>query len=67
MENVMTRLLNWIPEDEPVTVHQLTCRTGLDHRTIKKYLDLIMQIQTMQKVEKTTVGLRVMVKKRKLL
>ena len=63
MDNVMARLLKWIPEDEPVSVHQLTCKTGLDHRTIKKYLELIIEIQKMQKLVKMTVGLRVMVKK----
>lgn len=57
------KLMEYIPEDRPVTVHQLTCRSGLDHRTIKKYLDLIMEIQEARKVVKTQVGLRVVVKK----
>ena len=63
MDNVLARLLKWIPDDEEVSVHQLTCRTGLDHRTITKYLDLIIQIQGMPKVMKNVVGLRVVVKK----
>ncbi len=59
------KLMEFIPEDQPVSVHQLTCRSGLDHRTIKKYLELIMEIQGARKIVKEQVGLRVLVKKEK--
>jgi len=62
-ESLVMKLMEYIPEDRPVTVHQLTCRSGLDHRTIKKYLNLIMDIQEARKVITEQVGLRVVVKK----
>ena len=60
----MLKLLELIPE-ESVSVHQLTCKTGLDHRTIKKYLDLIIAIQESKKIRKEQVGLRVLVRREK--
>ena len=62
---LLIKLMETIPEDEPVSVHQLTCRSGLDHRTIKKYLELIIAIQAARKIVKEQVGLRVLVKKEK--
>ena len=61
---IMVKLLDLIPEDH-VSVHQLTCKTGLDHRTIKKYLDLIARIQSSKKIIKEQVGLRVLVRREK--
>jgi predicted HTH transcriptional regulator len=60
---LLMKLMEFIPEDKSVSVHQLTCRSGLDHRTIKKYLELIMAIQGARKIVKEQVGLRVLVKK----
>jgi len=62
--DLMHKLLELIPE-ESVSVHQLTCKTGLDHRTIKKYLDLIISIQEAKKIRKEQVGLRVLVRREK--
>ncbi len=62
--DLMLKLLELIPE-ESVSVHQLTCKTGLDHRTIKKYLDLIITIQDWKKIRKEQVGLRVLVRREK--
>ncbi|MFH1471766.1 MAG: hypothetical protein ABIF85_02615 [Nanoarchaeota archaeon] len=58
----MMKLLEYIPE-EGVSVHQLTCKTYLDHRTIKKYIDLIIAIQNRKKIYKDQVGLRVLVRR----
>jgi transcriptional antiterminator len=63
-QDLLVKLLDLIPEDH-VSVHQLTCKTGLDHRTIKKYLDLIIQIQNSKKIVKEQVGLRVLVRREK--
>jgi len=48
--------------EEGVSVHQIVCRTGLDHRTVKKYVDLIIEIQAAQKLAKAQEGLRTLVK-----
>lgn len=64
-ESLVMKLIEHIPENQPISVHQLTCRSGLDHRTIKKYLGLIMEIQDARRVVKTQVGLRFMIKKEK--
>ena len=63
-QDLFVKLLDLIPE-ERVSVHQLTCKTGLDHRTIKKYLDLIIQIQNSKKIVKEQVGLRILVRREK--
>lgn len=57
------RLMENIPEDRAVSVHQLTCKSGLNNRTIKKCLQLIIDIQGARKVVKEQVGLRFLVKK----
>ena len=62
-ESIALKLMEHIPEGKTVTVHQLTCRSGLDHRTIKKYLNLIMDIQEARRIVTEQVGLRVVVKK----
>ncbi|VVB59865.1 Uncharacterised protein [uncultured archaeon] len=60
--DLLMKLLEYIPA-EGVSVHQLTCRTRLDHRTIKKYIDLIIAIQNRKKIYKEQVGLRVLVRR----
>ena len=60
--NVM-RLWESIPEDQSVTVHQITCKARMDHRTIKKYLKIIREIQEGRKVVIEQVGFRVTIKK----
>lgn len=62
-ERVIIKVLENIPKDQPVTLHTLTCLSGLDHRTVNRCLDLIMQIQGNDKVVKEYVGMRLFVKK----
>ncbi|VVC03600.1 Uncharacterised protein [Candidatus Burarchaeum australiense] len=62
--DLMLKMLELIPE-EGISVHQLTCITCLDHRTIKKYLDLIIRIQESKKIRKEQTGLRVVVRREK--
>lgn len=57
------RVLENIPEDKPMSLYQLTRKSGLDHRTIRKYLALIMEIQDGGKIVREHVGMRVFVKK----
>ena len=59
----LMQVLESIPEGQPVSLHHLTCKSGLDHRTIKKYLEVILKIQNCHKVVKEYVGMRVFVKK----
>ena len=63
-ENLMVKLLELIPK-ENTSVHQLCCKTSIDHRTIKKYVQLILYIQNSQRLKIETVGLRVLVRREK--
>jgi len=36
-ENGVLALLENIP-NEPASIHKLACKTGIDHRTIRKYI-----------------------------
>lgn len=59
-DELMVRLLELVSRDS-MSVHQICCRTGSDHRTIKKYVQLIMHIQKSPKVKLEIVGMRVRV------
>jgi len=48
---------------EPVTVHQIVCRTRLHNKTVKKYLELIERIQDAPKIKKEVRGIRVFFRK----
>lgn len=61
-ENLLVKLLDLIP-NENTSVHQLCCKTGIDHRTIKKYIQLIVHVQNSPRLKLETVGLRVLVRK----
>jgi len=61
-ENLMVKLLELIP-NESTSVHQLCCKTGIDHRTIKKYIQLIVKVQNSPRLKLETVGLRVLVRR----
>ena len=61
-DNLMLQLLEIIPE-ESMSVHQISCKTGWDHRTIKKYVKLIIAVQNAPKVKMEIVGFRILVKK----
>jgi len=58
----MLKLVESIPE-EPVSVYQLSRNVDLDRRTIQKYVDLIIAIQSAKKIRKDLVGLRVFIKR----
>ena len=62
-DTTMLKLFQSIPDNEPVTMHMLTCRSGLNYRTIRRYLDVIMEIQGSRKVVREVSGMRVLVKK----
>ena len=62
-DTMMMKLLESIPDGEPVTLHTLTCRSGLNYRTIRRYLEVIMEIQNMHRVVREVNGMRVLVKK----
>ena len=57
------KVLTLIPQEESVSVHKLTCQTGFDHRTVEKYVDLIIEIQNSQKIRKVQEGFRILLKK----
>ncbi|MCX6771299.1 MAG: hypothetical protein NTX79_04545 [Candidatus Micrarchaeota archaeon] len=59
-EKLMVELLELVSKDS-MSVHQLCCKTCRDHRTIKKYVQLIMHIQKSPKVKLEMVGMRVRV------
>ena len=63
-ESLVLRLLEMIPE-KGMSVHQISCKTSLDPRTIKKYVRLIVAVQAAPKVRTETVGLRVLVRREK--
>lgn len=60
-ENLMVKLLELIPK-ESTSVHQLCCKTSIDHRTIKKYIALIVRVQNSPRLKVETIGLRVLVR-----
>lgn len=62
-EHIVRRLLNSIPEGEPVSLHQLTCASGLNYRTVTKYIELIIAIQEAHKVVLEPKGMRMVIKK----
>ena len=60
---MLLKLIESIPEGEPVTLHTLTCRSGLNYRTIRRYLHVIMEIQQSRKVVREMIGMKVLVMK----
>ncbi len=64
-DRIVRLLLDNISE-EGVSVHQIVCKTGLDHRTVKKYLDMITEIQATPKIIKELIGLRLAIRKQKV-
>ena len=59
-EKIVKLVFDNVTEDG-VSVHQIVCRTSLDHRTVKKYVDLIIDIQRNHRLAKTQVGLRTVI------
>ena len=62
-DHILKRLLDSIPVDEDVSLRRLTYISGLNYRTIAKYLELIVAIQEAHKVVITPKGMRLVVKK----
>ena len=60
-EKLMVRLLDLISKDG-TSVHKLCCKTGSDYRTIKKCLQLIVQVQNAPMLKLEQNGLRVVVR-----
>lgn len=60
---LMLKLLEIVREEKSVSVHQLCCRTGSGHRTIKRYLELMVRVQESPRLKIETVGLRVFVRR----
>ncbi len=60
-ENLVVKLLELV-SNEGMSVHQLCCKTGSDHRTIKKYIQLIMRVQDSPRLKLETIGLHVLVR-----
>ena len=61
-ENLMVKLLERMP-NEHTSVHKLCYMTGMDHRTIKKYVQLIILVQDSPRLRLEIVGFRVLVRK----
>ena len=61
-ENLMTKLLDYVPEKN-ISVRQLAYRSGLNRRTVRKYVHLWVKVQNSPKVRLETVGLRVFVRR----
>lgn len=59
----LMRLVEEIPADHPVSIHQLEIKTGMCFRTILRYIETIERIQRSAKVVRQPVGMRLMVKK----
>ena len=62
LHDTLLRVLDLIPE-EGITLYSLVRETGADHRTLKKYLELISKIQNEEKITTVTSGFRVIIKK----
>jgi hypothetical protein len=58
MTDAVNRILDFI-SDEPVTVHQIVCKTKLHTNTVNSYLELIEKIQNSRKIKKVVKKSRV--------
>ena len=63
-ENLVMKLLESVPA-ENTSVRQLAWKSGIDRKTIRKYIPLIMQVQNAPRLKLETVGMRVLVRKEK--
>jgi hypothetical protein len=63
-EQILRMLVKAIGE-EPVSVHQIVCQTHLNQRTVKKYLNLLFDIQKMPRFVKVEKELRILVRREK--
>ena len=59
---IVDKLLNYL-STEPASTHQIVCATKLHNQTVKKYLQMIEEIQNSPKLKKEIRGLRVYFKK----
>jgi DNA invertase Pin-like site-specific DNA recombinase len=59
---IVEKLLNYI-STTPVSTHQIVCKTKLHNQTVKKYLQIIEDIQNSPKLKKEVRGIRVLFRK----
>ncbi len=63
VETFLMKVMEMVPEDKSVTITQMARRSGIDYRTVKKYLDIIAEIQESRRVIRERIGLRIVVRK----
>ena len=61
-ENRLIKLLDCIPMQN-VSIRQLGAKSGIERRTVRKYVKLIVHIQNSPRIRLETVGLRVLVRR----
>lgn len=59
---IVDKLLNYLSA-EPKSTHQIVCATKLHNQTVKKYLEIIENIQNAPKLKKEVRGIRVVFRK----
>jgi response regulator of citrate/malate metabolism len=60
----LMKLLEFIPTQN-VTIRQLGAKSGIERRTVRKYVKLIAHIQNSPRIRIETIGLRVLVRREK--
>ena len=63
-ENLIVKLLDSIPAKN-MSIRQLSYKSGINRRTVRKYVHLIVQVQNSPRLKLETVGLRVFVRREK--
>jgi len=63
-DSPMLRMLQMVPL-EGMSAHQISCKTGIDRRTVKRNLQLIIAVQAGPKLRMEVVGLRLLVRREK--
>jgi len=59
---IVEKIFHYISSN-PVSTHQIVCATRLHNQTVKKYLQLIEQIQNAPKIKKEVRGVRIFFRK----
>jgi len=62
--NLFARLLGFIPAKN-MTIGQLSRRSGINRKTVRRYINLIVHVQNSPRLELETVGMRVFVRREK--
>ena len=61
---LMAKLLGSITE-KGASIRQLSCKTGINCKTVRKFINLIVQVQGSPRLKLEIVGLRVLVMREK--